>query len=214
MSSPTYVDLISDVQDWLQNNSNNLVSKIPRFIFMAENMLAREAKVLGYEKYVTSTMVTGVPVYAKPDRWRRNISIAIGTGDGLATQKFLYYRDKTYLETFWPNDNLTGEPTYYCDAGYNNIKIAQTPDANYPYQWAYYERPEPLSDTVSQNWNTEYIYDVLLAATLLQAEPFLKDATMVPQWQALVRGYINASSVEEFRRESDRSTGDLAKGGP
>lgn len=214
MSSPTYVDLLADVSRWAQNSDDEFTSSIPRFVMMAENLLAREAKVLGYERYVNSTMITGVPVYAKPDRWRRTISVAIGTGTSNVYEKFLYQRDKTFIGTFWPNDNLTDEPTYWCDLGFNNIKIASTPEEDYPYQWGYYERPEPLSDTVSQNWNTEYIYDVLLGTTLLQAMPFLKNWDLVQQWRQVYSEYVQASSVEEFRRTLDRPSGQEAKGGP
>lgn len=214
--SQTYTDLISDCQFWAQNTSTEFIAAIPRFVELAELKLAREAKVLGYEKYVafTPAMTQGVYVYAKPDRWRKTISMAIGLAPDGNTIKYLYPRDKTFLEQYWPNATLQDEPDYYCEFGYNNIKIAPTPDADYPAQWGYYERPSPLGVGNLTNWNTEFIYDVLLATTLLQAQRFLKNFDMVPQWQTIYDQYIQASSLEEFNRNLDRTEGQKPKGGP
>lgn len=214
--SKTYNDLVSDMQFWAQNTSDEFVAAIPTCISNAEEQLAREAKVLGYEKYVAFTppLTEDVYVYAKPDRWRRTISLSIGLGEDGNEIKFLYPRDKTFLESYWPNATLTGEPKYYSEFGYNNIKVAPTPDADYPAQWAYYERPAPLSADNQSNWNTEFIYDVLLSACLLQAQRFLKNFDMVPQWQSLYDRYIKSSSMEEMNRLSDRTEGEMSDGGP
>lgn len=217
--SKTYTDLVTDMQLWAQNTSAEFISQIPNCINFAELKLAREAKVLGYEKYVAFTppMAEGVYVYAKPDRWRRTISLSIGTGDDGNTIKYLYPRDKTFLEQYWPNATLTDAdqpPEYYCEFGYNNIKIAPTPPQDYPAQWGYYEIPAALSAQNQTNWNTEFIYDVLLATSLLQAQRFLKNWDMAPQWQAIYDQYVQASSVEEFNRNLDRTEGQKPKGGP
>lgn len=213
MASGTYTTLLSDIQKWAQRSDDEFIATIPRFIDMAENILARDAKVLGYERYVISALQANIPAYAKPDRWRRTISIKIGIGVGNNTNKFLFPRDKTFLETYWPTSTETDEPEYYGDVGYYDILIAPTPNAAYPYQWAYYERPEPLSASVQQNWNTKYIYDVLLATCMLQATPYLKDFSIVPQWEKLFNQYIQASSLEDFRRTMDRTEGETSKGG-
>lgn len=213
--SKTYTDLLADMTFWAQNSSDEFQAAKPTCIENAENQLAREAKVLGYEKYVSFTdgLQAGVYVYAKPDRWRRTISLQIGIGEGNNTIKYLYPRDKTFLEMYWPNASLQEEPDYYGDFGYNNIKIVPTPDADYPAQLAYYERPTPLNAQNQSNWNTEFIYDVLLAACLLQAQRFLKNPDMVPQWQQVYDRYISMSSSEEINRIHDRSEGQLPKGG-
>ena len=212
----TYNDLISDTQYWAQNTSTDFIAQIPRCIQFAELKLAREAKVLGYEKYVAFTppMQQGVYVYAKPDRWRRTISVSIGLGEDGNEIKFLLPRDKTFLEMYWPNAALENEPTYYCEYGYNSIKIGPTPDAAYPAQWAYYEIPPALSEQNQTNWNTDYIYDVLLATTMLQAQRFLKNMEMVPYWQSVYDQYIKASSIEEFNRNFDRTEGKKGQSGP
>lgn len=214
--SKTYNDLISDMQFWAQNTSDEYIAALPTCIEMAENKLAREAKVLGYEKYVSFTpaLQSDVAVYAKPDRWRRTISLSIGLAPNGNKIKFLYPRDKTFLEQYWPNSASTGEPEYYCEFGFNNIKIAPTPDASYPAQWAYYERPAPLSSQNQSNWNTEFIYDVLLAACMLQVQKFLKNFDMVPQWQSVYDSYLKISSIEEINRVSDRTEGEQPQGGP
>lgn len=212
----TYNDLISDMQFWAQNQSDAFIAQIPRCIQFAELKLAREAKVLGYEKYVTFTpnLVAGTYVYAKPDRWRRTISIKIGTGEDGNSSKFLLPRDKTFMDMYWPDAAQRDEPEYYGDYGYSHIKIVPTPDENYPGEWGYFELPAPLGETNQTNWNTDYIYDVLLATCMLQAVRFLKNPDMIPVWQEVYQSYVSASSLEEFNRSLDRTEGQKGKSGP
>lgn len=85
--SMTFTTLKQDVRDYIergytQASDPTVYDYIPRAIGQAERRIAREIKVLGFQKVVVSSFQTGVSVYAKPDRWRETISINYGAGNG------------------------------------------------------------------------------------------------------------------------------------
>lgn len=85
--SMTFTTLQADVRDYIergytQASDPTVYDYIPKAIGQAERRIARELKVLGFQKAVVSTFQTSVSVYAKPDRWRETVSINYGSGNG------------------------------------------------------------------------------------------------------------------------------------
>lgn len=193
----TYTSLLSDVQTYCERSDNPFVAQIPRFVMMAENRLASEVRGLGFQRYVTGTL-TGNTI-AKPERWRETVSLNITVG---TERVFLQPRSYDYCRAFAPDPAVTGQPRYYADYGYEHYLIAATPDQNYAFELAYYERPEPLSDQNETSWTTQYAPQLLLYATLLEAQPFLKRPDTAQQWQALYDRALQGVAQETSRRVS------------
>lgn len=85
--SMTFTTLKEDIRDYIergytQATDPTVYDYIPKAIGQAERKIARELKVLGFQKAVVSTLVANQSVYAKPDRWRETISINYGSGIG------------------------------------------------------------------------------------------------------------------------------------
>jgi len=198
----TYASLLTDVQTYCERTDNPFVAQIPRFVMMAENRLASEVRGLGFQKYVTGTM-SGNTI-AKPERWRETISINITTASG---RVFLQQRDYDYCRAFTPDPLVLGLPRYYADYEYEHLLFVPTPLAQYAFEIAYYERPEPLSDANQTSWTTRYAPQLLLYATLLEAQPFLKRPDLMAQWQALYDRALQGVAQESTRRiGSDRAS--------
>lgn len=198
----TYASLLSDVQTYCERSDAPFVTQIPRFVMMAENRLASEVRGLGFQRYVTGTLNSNtVP---KPERWRETVSFNITTASG---RVFLQQRTYDYCRSFAPDPALTGEPRYYADYSYEHYLIVPTPSAEYAFELAYYERPEPLSDANQTSWTTQYAPQLLLYATLLEAQPFLKRPDTAQQWQALYDRALQGIAQETSRRvSSDRAS--------
>lgn len=82
----TFTTLKVDIRNYIergytQASDPTVFDQIPTAIGLGERRIARELKVLGFQKAVVSTFQTSVSVYAKPDRWRETISINYGTGN-------------------------------------------------------------------------------------------------------------------------------------
>ncbi len=179
----TYNSLTQAVQDYLERNDPRLVHEIPLFIMLGERRVARDLKILGLKVAITDTLLAGVSVAQKPNRWLNDSSFNIGTGDGFNTRILLQQRSIEFCRTYWPDPTKVGQPKYYAsDYNYNFWFLAPTPDLGYPYEILYYETPRFIDDTISSNFLTGNAPEVLLYATLLETASYLKDDERIPVW--------------------------------
>ena len=206
----TFNSLKADVKKYLERGSiadTQVYEEIPTLINLAERNLARALKVTGTMNVVTTALVAGTSTYAKPDRWRRNVSMEYAVGNSpLQTRQAIYARSYEYCREYWPNAELRGAPLFYADYDYANWLVVPTPDAAYPLQIIYYQQPPLLDDTQQTNWLTEYAPSALLYRTLLETEPFLKNDTRMQTWRGLYDEAIDQVVVEDLQKMTDRSS--------
>jgi hypothetical protein len=202
----TYNTLVNEITSYLNRNDADTLSNIPNFIYQAEQRICRESKNIGFEQYVVGNFIPGTSVYAKPGRWRRNITFNYGTGINNNTRNQVYLRSYEYVRAYWPDATQLGNPLYYCDYGFNNFLIAPTPIANYPFEYSYLELPQPLSINNQTNWLTNYASDALLFGCLLQAIPFLKDDERIPMWSQAYASAVASINEQGDQRVLDRTS--------
>jgi hypothetical protein len=198
----TYTSLLSDVANYAERNDDPFLTQIPRLIMMAENRIASEIHGLGYIRPVNFAMEVGDYIYEKPSRWRETISLSIVTPTG---RKYLFPRNYEYCRMYWPNNNVTDEPEFYSDYDYEHFLVVAAPKLAYDAEIIYHERPEPLSLQNETNWTTRYAPQLILYATLLEAQPFLKRTERLQEFQALYDRAAKALQQEDSVRETDNS---------
>jgi hypothetical protein len=201
--SMTYDSLLVDVRRYLergftQESDQIVYDQLPRLITMGERRIARELKIEGFIRAVTTPLSVGVNVYMKPDRWRDTVSMTV---DGTP----IFVRSYEYIKNYWPSPAQTGTPAYYADYDYQHWLIAPTPDTAQTLEILFYEQVRFLGDEFQTNWLTEYAPDVLLYATLLEATPFLKNDERVQVWQAIYDRAAQALNGEDLKRIMDRT---------
>lgn len=198
----TYASLITDIQVYAERSDAPFVTQIPRFVMMAENRLASEIRGLGIQKYVKGTLSGAI--LPKPTRWRETISFNLTVA---GSRVFLQPRTYDYCRAFWPVPAETEVPRYYADYEYEHFIVVPTPNSAYEFEIAYYERPEPLGETNQTNWFTQYAPQLILYASLLEAQPFLKRAERTAEFQALYDRALQGVAQETSRRISgDRAS--------
>lgn len=201
--SMTYDSLLVDVRRYLergftQESDQIVYDQLPRLVTLGERRIARELKIEGFIRAVSTPLSIGVAVYLKPDRWRDTVSMTVnGTP--------IFARSYEYLRNYWPDETQTSSPAYYADYDYQHWLIAPTPVAVKTLEILYYEQPRFLGDDFQTNWLTEYAPDVLLYATLLEATPFLKSDERIQTWQGMYDRAAQALNGEDLKRIMDRS---------
>jgi hypothetical protein len=203
----TYTSLRKDIRSYLERGQpadTTVFEQIPSLINLAERDIARKLKIQGFINVVTSTLQAGVSVYAKPDRWRRTVSMEYGVAGGNERAP-LFTRDYEYCRRYWPNSDLTATPEYYSDYDYQHWLVVPTPVIDLPWQVMYYEQPPYLDDSTQSNWLTEYAPQALLYGSLLQAEPFLKNDERIGTWQNMYSTALNDLNVEDLKKILDRN---------
>jgi hypothetical protein len=199
----TYDSLLVDIRRYLERGftqaSDQIVfDQLPRLITLAERRIARELKIEGFIRAITTPLSIGVSTYLKPDRWRDTISMTVN-GTPIQTRSY------EYLRNYWPDEAQTASPQFYADYDYANWLIAPTPNAASTLEVLYYEQPALLGPTLQSNWLTEYAPELVLYASLLEATPFLKNDERVQLWQGLYDRCAQAFSGQDLGRILDRS---------
>ena len=199
----TYDSLLVDIRRYLERGftqaSDQIVfDQLPRLVTLAERRIARELKIEGFIRAITTPLSIGVSTYLKPDRWRDTISMTV---DGTPIQT----RSYEYLRNYWPNEAQTASPQFYADYDYANWLNAPTPNAASTLEILYYEQPALLGPNLQSNWLTDYAPELVLYASLLEATPFLKNDERVQLWQSLYDRCAQAFSGQDLGRILDRA---------
>ena len=190
----TYTSLKVDIQKYAERDDTPFVEQLDRFIMLAEQRLAVEAKGLGFVRVVNGKFSAGDSVLAKPAHWRQTKEFLYFDTTGKAN--YLYPRKYGYCRIY-ATEATAAAPEYYANYDYKHFFVARTPDTAYNFELSYYERPEPLSNANQSNWTTVNAPQLLLYASLLEAQPFLKNTTQLGVWQAQY-----AQMLASLQRES------------
>lgn len=211
-----YTSLFNDITVYLERGGSAVTdatvnAQIPRLINAAERKLAGDLKLLGQIEVLTTNpngLQVSNPIIAKPDRWRKTISLFYGTGTLLNSRRQLLERSYEYCVTYWPDRSListTNPPAFYCDVDYQHWFISPTPDQNYPLEVLAYFQPPLLDSTNQTNFFTDYCGNALLYASLVEASPFLKDDPRLQTWMGMLQQEMQALSGQDLQRIMDRA---------
>lgn len=206
----TFTSLQTDLQNYLERGSNPVTdpvvyAQIPSLINLAERRCVKAMKVEGFIEGDIGAMTIGVPWLAKPDRWRRTVSINYGSGTGFNKRNLLLTRSREYCISYAPDDTVLGPPLFYAEWLYNFWWISPCPDLAYPLETLNWCQPQLLDANNSTNWLTTYAPNMLLYATLLEATPFLKNDERIPTWQAMFQEQVGQITKEDKEQVFDRN---------
>jgi hypothetical protein len=204
----TFASLQDDLRAYLERGDTTdttVFEQLPKLINLAERRLGREVKILGTIAVVSSTMIPGQSVYAKPDRWRETISVSIGTGNPANRRSTIAPRSYEFVRAVNPDPTVTGTPRFYADYNYSHWLFGPTPATAHPYEVVYHENPAYLDETSQTNYWTDYAPNALLYAALLEATPFLKNDPRIAVWEGFYNRAVAALNGEDERQIVDRT---------
>ncbi len=204
----SYTTLKANIQNYLENDSSELVASIDVIIAQAEEMVFQRLPNLPcYRNSFTGTLVVGqadyTPVTGTPSiRMIRQVSITSSSN-----VIYLDHRIDSYLRDYWPNSSTTGTPIMYStksatDVGSGSkttITLAPTPSATLAFQVDFIGKPVGLSSSNANTWIDTNATDVLLSAALYEASAFLK----APETLKLYKGKFD-EAVQLFSQEMGR----------
>lgn len=199
----TFTTLLEDTRRYLERGFTAaddpiVYDQLPRLINLAERRIARELKVQGFIRAVTTTLQAGVAIYKKPDRWRDTVSFTVNAAP-------VFARSVEYCRSYWPDPAATEAPEFYADYDYSHWLLVPTPDQAYAAEIVYYEQPQLLDENNQTNWLTDYAPNLLLYGTLLEATPFLKNDERMGVWQAMYDRAAQALTGEDIAKILDRA---------
>tara|TARA_R110000796_G_scaffold105328_1_gene215337 strand:+ start:34 stop:657 length:624 start_codon:yes stop_codon:yes gene_type:complete len=180
----SYTTLQSTIADYLART--DLTDQIPEFIRLAEDRLRRDLRIRQMLKVATAVATTGDSTVSLPSDFLAMKDIHI-QGNPVKTIEFLS------TSNFFRNAGTSykGAPNYYTLLG-SEFQFAPVPDSDYTLQMVYFYQPDYLSDTNPSNLWLAYTPDLLLYASLGEAEPYLMNDERLQTWASMYDRGLNA----------------------
>ena len=180
----SYTTLQSTIADYLART--DLTDQIPEFIRLAEDRLRRDLRIRQMLKVATAVATTGDSTVSLPSDFLAMKDLHI-QGNPVKTIEFLS------TSNFFRNAGTSykGAPVYYTLLG-SEFQFAPVPDSDYTLQMVYFYQPDYLSDTNPSNLWLAYTPDLLLYASLGEAEPYLMNDERLQTWASMYDRGLNA----------------------
>lgn len=193
----TYDQLVAAIQAWTENDAAEFTATavMDLIIDLAELRIFKENDLVIARKTATGSITTGtlaVPADIVRPRW-----IQLTTG-GMLQQK-----DESFIKEFTAT---SGVPRFYSWSGDGsaNFLITPTATAATAVDIGYTYRPTGLSSSNTTSWLGTNYPDVLLYASLLEAELFMKGEQQgVSRWVDSYKKSAGEMMLEEARRMTD-----------
>jgi len=176
-----YATLVSQIQQYLQNDESTFVAQIPTFVQLAERKIYDAAQLPVTRKNVTATATLGSPNLGVPDDFNSIYELAV-TSSG--NQTFLINKDVSFIREMYPASTTQGLPLYYALMDNRNILMGPTPDAAYSMEMHYFAYPTSIV-SASTTWLGDRFENALLFGSILQGYINMKgDADMLNVYKA------------------------------
>lgn len=189
LSDLTYTALKQSVADFLAKS--NLTAVIPDLIYLAETRLFRRLNLLDMEDVDTGTFTAGTATLDLPTGFRRTIALYI---NGTEHESFKIVSPDELFKS--PLSADSGVPLLAAVIG-SQYHFGPVPDAAYSYVHHYAGSLQRLSSSQAQNALLQSAPDVYLYASLLEAEPYIKNDPRIPVWQGFLEEAIKDLKVED-----------------
>lgn len=195
-----YTYLVSDIIQASENDSTEFSDYVPKMINRAEERLTRDLDDYGLVSEVSITVSSGNPDFSLPSGTRivKNLNLTVN-----GSRINLLLRTDEYLNEYWPVLASTGTPKYYAKITNTSIRIAPTPVSTFSGKLVRVAKPDTLTSTSATNYFTDYCYDALFNAAMVEAAVFMKNWTIVNMFEDR---YTKA--VEALRNQARRTRRD------
>jgi hypothetical protein len=197
-----YATLKTEVAAWLHRT--DLTAAIPGLIQFAEGRIYRDLRLACMEAALSSTMSSGAIAVPTGYIELKNAYIA-----GNASQPLLR-RDAEWIYGNYPTRSASGVPKYIGREASNFI-FGPYPDSDYTVNGIYYKRLDALSASNTGNWFITNAPELLLFATLCEAEPYLVNDPRLVVWE---RKYAQIKDALQRQEDNEAFSGSILSSSP
>ena len=179
----TLTTLKTAIKDYTQNTETTFTGQLSRFIVNSEERILKECQLDVFRKNVSGSLTSDIKFLTKPTDFLAPFSLSVIVS---SENKFLLYKQVTFLQDYTPNPATTGEPLYYGDWNDETLLIAPTPDSAYNVELHYFYRPQSITaSSDGTSWLGTNAELALLYGSLVEAYTFMKgDADLLGLYNA------------------------------
>ena len=214
----TYSDLKTALINTTENDGTEFTAEIPNFISRAELRLTKDIDDSGLDEYTAVTLTAGNAVVSLGDRVRivRNVHFTTSA----SSKVNLLQRTIEFCNDYWPVSASTGTPRYYARKNNTSIFIVPTPTSTLTGEIQTVSQPLPLASATgtsvtTQNYFSNYCYDALFYAAMMEATMYMKDWNTLTAWQSQYQAAVTTLRNQARRtRQDDMAVAASPAGGP
>mgnify|MGYP003133804263 CR=1 FL=1 len=182
----TYASITQQILDYTEVSTDVLTSTITDgFLEHTENEIVRELDIPAFHDYQYTTFTSSNPFLIVPGGTAptpatfsviRSVNVVADSASATTTgdRTFLEEKDRSFLNEYWPNRNLTGTPKYYTQWDYNSIYVVPTPSSALTFELALSKLDVRLSSSNTTSWLSLNAPRAVLYGCLVEAFTFLK----------------------------------------
>ena len=202
----TYSELVTQIRDYTETSSDVLSDIIVNdFIEHAEKRIFRDVDLDKFRSYQYATLTQGVPFVSLPGANTGQLAFIRSAqiyDPASPTRYYLYQKDITYMNEYWPNRDTTAQPKFYAMWDQDTIYLAPTPNSAYNIELALNKQEDGLSSSNTETWVSTNAPKVLLYAALCEAFRFLKGPDNMLQYYE--QGYQQAVQGLQLEQQGRR----------
>ena len=223
---PNYSYLKTDIINTIENDSTEFETQISYIVEKAEDRLIKELDDPGLDSFASVAFTASNPTVSLPDGTLvvRNVNYktSASTTTTPANVKIsLLQRTYEYALDYWGYVSAsTGVPRYYARKNNTSIYIVPTPVSTVAGEIQYTKRPLALASATdtsatTSNYFSEFCYNALFAACMVEATYFIKDFNTLQMWEGKYKNSIDALRNQARRtRQDDMAIAASPAGGP
>lgn len=168
----TYITLVDDLIAACENDGDEFLAYVPNMVDRAEERLVKDLDDYGLVSYNSATFTINTNTVTLPTDTRviKNVNIV---ADGSKIN--LLMRTDEFISDYWPVSASVGTPKYYGRKDNTNIVFAPTATSTFTGEIVAIIKPDTLTSLAPTNYFTDFCYDLLWNACMVEAMMFQKD---------------------------------------
>jgi hypothetical protein len=189
MSFTTYAELQTSIAGYLARS--DLTTQIPDFIRLAETRLRRDLRIRQMLTSTTITCTSGTATVSIPSNFLQVSDFVVA---GNPVQPLAYESPALFSRNSRTMD--AGKPKTYTVLA-STFQLAPIPDSALTLTLIYSAAPDFLSTSNTSNTFLTVCPDLLLYASLLEAEPYLMNDARLNTWGTMFDRAINGLTASD-----------------
>jgi hypothetical protein len=191
MSIDSYSTLKTAITTWV-DRSDLTDAVVSDFVSLAEARIGRRLRVRGVEARDTALVQVGSTAYfTLPTDFLEARNVQVNS----SPLRVLKYLSPQQMDTMFPY-STSGNPSHFTIIG-EQMQINSTPSSS--VEIAYFKKLAALSDSNTTNWLTANAPDMLLYASLIEAETYLVNTEKAAVYAAMLD-----VSMQEWNVQDDK----------
>ena len=195
-----YTYLVNDIIETTENDNSDFTSAIPKFVNRAELRLTKDLDDYGLVTYTSVAVSSGKNIINLPAGTRilKNFNI-----NNAGTKINLLQRTDEFLNDYWNVSASTGTPQYYARRNNTTVLIAPTAVSTVDGVIVHISRPTTLSSASDTNYFSDFCYNALYNASMVEALLFMKNYEAITIYESRYKEEVQALRNQSRRTRRD-----------